>query len=109
MRRSRGESTAGSVVVFAATTRARAFGSGVRGPGQIPGKGGSVIRVFKSPVGAKELRELQQRIMASGWQILGVKRSETEKVWLIRCANKEWFLSLPYEKQVRVAQGRPAE
>jgi hypothetical protein len=68
-----------------------------------------VIKVFKSPIGKKELKELQEHIRASGWQILGIRRSEVEDFWLIKCADKKWFLNLPYEKQLRVVQGRPAE
>lgn len=67
-----------------------------------------MIRVFKSPIGKRELRDLQTRITSNGWMILSIRRHEVDDFWLLKCANKDWFLSLPYEAQARVVLGRPA-
>lgn len=68
-----------------------------------------MIKVFRSPIGKRELKRLQDHIRESGWLILSIRRSEDEMFWNIRCANKEWFLELPYEKQKQVSLGRPAD
>lgn len=67
-----------------------------------------MIKVFKSPVGARELVALQTRIEFNGRRVLSIKRHEVDDFWLVKTANREWFDALPKEKQVRVVLGRRA-
>lgn len=61
-----------------------------------------MIRVFRCAKG--QYRELYQRCIDAGWTVLSVRKHELDDCWLLRCARKEWFGSLPYERQVWVAQ-----
>ena len=68
-----------------------------------------MIRVFKSPVGARELKDLQTRIEFNGRRVLSIKRHEVDDFWLVKTADRTWFEALPNEKQLRVVLGRRAE
>jgi len=65
-----------------------------------------MIKVFKSPVGARELKDLQTRIEFNGRRVLSIKQHEVDDFWLVKTAPREWFDALPKEKQVRVVLGR---
>lgn len=63
------------------------------------------LRVFRCPSGKRKYLDLYSRIQEAGWQVLSVKKSSLYECWLIRCAEKQWFLNLRHEQQVRVAKG----
>jgi hypothetical protein len=64
-----------------------------------------MIKVFKSPVGARELKDLQTRIEFCGRRVLSIKRHEVDDFWLVKTADRAWFEALPNEKQLRVVLG----
>jgi len=65
-----------------------------------------MIKVFRVPSGKRQYLPLYRQIQESGlWQVLGTRKHELTGEWLIRCVNKGWFLSLPVERQIRIARG----
>lgn len=65
-----------------------------------------MIKVFRVPSGKRQYLPLYRQIQESGiWQVIGVSRHALTDEWMIRCVNKEWFLSQTIERQERIAKG----